>query len=855
MYGNKGNLVIAADTAGQWVPEEELMRNRKAKVNLSDLPRWMHDTCTWIENEHRAEEISRHRKWYKNMRFFEGRQLLKISDQTGNFRELQPGLSDPLYINNLYRYFTLATLKECVKSKGELIATSRNNGSFELEAAARGFRALAVYYQQRQLDVDARQREWLFRILYGNSFRYTYWDSNAGQKLKVPQMEMQDMMLGQAFVCPACGENDLIPPEAIQSQQDFSCPSCGNPRVDTIGGQPTQMPVQTGWQQVKSGDPVTDIADPTEIKLALYARSLNESPWLQRTRLMLSNVIDYFYPWVSYAISLAGSDMSLRLQDQLQRSAGNITAAGSYWGYSSEYKGGGYNRLVPFRETWIDPIIYATYVTQRKETFGNGQSLPPNSSVLEVFPDGMYIARVGGVIVDVRNESKNDHWTHCRYHIVPSRIYGDGADDAVEQQRQLNEADSLWFENIMNCSAPPLIINQMKIARASIGNKPSEIAVMKNPTIMDKPGDYIYQMIGRPLPAEVPAKIQSLKQDMQQSFGAFSITTGMTDTTDTKTASGTAIIAEQARAQNAVTYELHANMEVQHSMQNGKLIQKNGKPERYMSIIGEHSSYEVTCFFKCDLEDDIEMTTREHSWMPRSANEMRNDQLEGLQAGGFPGGIYSPAFPQEARAETAKRLNIPFDADAQVVGERNQRIEIGKMRAAFQSALEMMQSGQMPIPQAIDLPTVVDQTGGLSDEDNGAMLQGQLMPQQQQMMQQGQGQPGQEGMMMPSPEQMMGQMAAQQALAAVRVRANIDDHISHIQAIKKYLNTDKGLAEPIEFQTALEQHLTEHEMAMAQVQMKQMMLMSMGNPAMGMPGQGGQPPGQSSNGQTTKGEK
>src|SRR6266403_3308511 len=198
----RNSIPIAADTAGQYVPKEELLRNARPVETLASFPEWAKMTRQWIDWENRNEEMIRHRKWYKCVRFFEGKPLSVISPTTGAFRDLNPGPKDPLYVNNMYRFNVRSILKEAITSTPEILVRGRADGSFEIEGGARAGKSIGSYYQRTIFDVNNRQREWLFRLLCGNSIRYHYWSASAGPKKQVPIFEQQEIQLGQqAFQC------------------------------------------------------------------------------------------------------------------------------------------------------------------------------------------------------------------------------------------------------------------------------------------------------------------------------------------------------------------------------------------------------------------------------------------------------------------------------------------------------------------------------------------------------------------------------------------------------------------------------------------------------------------------------
>src|SRR4029077_20995327 len=95
------------------------------------------------------------------------------------------------------------------------------------------------------------------------------------------------------------------------------------------------------------------------------------------------------------------------------------------------------------------------------------------------FPDGMYIAKTGDVLLEARNDTIEDHWTHYVYIPLPGRIWGDGDDDLIPGTLKLDETDRLIMRNQGYNSAPLLAIDSQRVDKNEIINDPSTIIEVK----------------------------------------------------------------------------------------------------------------------------------------------------------------------------------------------------------------------------------------------------------------------------------------------------------------------------------------------------------------------------------------
>lgn len=704
---NKPFPSIDAQTAGQLIPKAHFEANMRQPRDMPDLAAWLKETTEWIEMENRANEAIRHRKWLKNIRFYEGRQLGYISNYTGRWVDVDPKPGDPYYINNQYRYFVKSITKEWVRSNAEMLVNAKSDDPKQI-GKARIARVILQDYQRKIWTADLRQTESKHAVLNGNYFRYTYWSAAAGQMMDMPIYENRTMAMGDpSYYCPACGSEGYLDQTELEMGDQFpTCPDCGADGMEVQEPEQMNVPVQTGSQPIMSGDVVTEVVDPMEIKLHMHARRLEDSPYLRRKRIVLREIIEAAYPWVEYPLANPSAWTSLHYQEDLELSPGNVSVGGIRADYAEA--GTGINqRMVEFSQFWLEPVLYGSYAVSKDEELANGTVLPAGTALRDLFPDGLYIAMVGQTVVDLRGENKGDHWCHGVYDLIPSRIWGDGTEDSVEQQRQLNEIDSLIIENIMNCDAPMTIYNPLKIKRGQISGKPREVVPLNNATLSDEPAKYFWQPNPRPLPPEVPMKSQQIKQDMQSQFGSFAIETGIPDA-NVKTATGMSIVRDAAVSMLGVPLELKSAVDVRWANQVLKLVQKNWIGERYIPLMGQYGQPEGQWFAESDIDGEFEITVRQHSWMPRNELELRNDILEALVAGGVPFGIFNPQFPPDAKALVAQRLNIPFDADRQSADARKQRLEIDKIKMAVDVAMTNMIDPIMFAAEQVAVEPLVD---------------------------------------------------------------------------------------------------------------------------------------------------
>lgn len=794
---------LEAETVGMQVPQQNLINHERR----DPMPTWSMETffkqlMDWAAHENKAEESLRHRKWYRNERFYQGQHLIKFDARTGTVLEGNPRPEDPFYPNNQIRAHIKSLHKEVVRSNAEILIKAKSDDP-QKTGGARAAKARYQDIQRTHWGADKKQEETQNLLLKGNSFRYDIWDKEGGEDTEEPTYGDEPIDYpGEAF-CTDCGASG--DPEMMMG----GCP-CGSTNVMQSEPFSTTIPVQNGVRKLKTGDISKRVIPPERIKLHLHARRFEDSPYLLMTDLMLKEVVDYVYPQTNITAGTAANDSGLRMEMELERSPGYVSSGhGSYYNLASS--GDQMSRWVKVERYWFQPIMYAAIqnVLSQDEPIGwMGDIIPAGTQILELFPDGLHITRIGDAIVDVRNESFLDHFVMIVWDKLPGRIWGDAyIDDLIEPQRQLNELDSLRFENFMFNSVLSKVYNPLKIERGRMGVKPGRWVPMKNPTLMDEPGKYIYQpedhyIQGADLYAE------EKRRALQFLAGSFNPETGIPGSGG-NTATGMSILRDLVVSLISVPLELRAWADVKTAYIDLKLIQTNDRGSRYLTLLSPYGEPEGQWFNAADIDADYEITVKPHSWIPRSELERKQDITEASVAGGIQGGVWSPMFPREAKPFFIEALNLPAGTDPTMADRRKCRLNIDKI---VKGVVVAQQNGLDPMAFTIGTPGIDPMTG----------------------------QPIQMGM--PVPDPMTGQV--QMIPPQVTVDPE-DDGLTHVETIKEYLKTDMGMAlDPMTKQIIrmyFQQAKMKAQMDMMEAAMQQMMM----GPPPGGPGgeQGGGPGG------------
>lgn len=682
MKRNDTGISVNGQPSPENLPVESLREGdhqNKDYFNEIVFKDWANSIEKDIDEDNKQEELQRIRKWVKNDRFYRGQQRGFFSPVTGTYQPInlddyQATEQSILLINNQVRPLVKAIAKEWAKSQSKLHAISTKDDN-KTKRASRYVDAALVLFQRKLIDEPFKQREAQNAILFGNYFRYNYWseEGNAQSTIERPVFEEKTFTIGdehyQCLNCKIVGD--------ITELNNNNCPDCDG---DVEINKPIEktMREQTGTETINIGQPVSENIHPIEVKVHLRARNIRQSPYLRRKRPIMSQILKYAFP---YAKICGGKDMSpvSRYATELESSSGNTNSG------SGTPDGAGANEtsktteLVEFVQIWLDKPMYFNVKLSESVTLGDGTVIPKGTKLIDLFPDGLYMAKNGNEVLDIKNESKNDFWNHGAYDILSSSFWGDGIEDVIQNQQFINEVQSLMVENILHNASPKIIFNPSLIDHELLTGRPREMTPMSVAARKDdKPQNAIMQLSGMSLTGEAQGAMAQGKDDMRQQLGAFPTMQGMSDP-HIQTATGMAIVRDSALGLISPALALKAQVEVEWAYQILKLIKGHWveEAENLSGILGKYSVPEAQAFSECDLDRDIEIIAEPSSWMPRTDIEVRQDFINFLTVGGLPMGFLNPAFPQEVkqRASELFRFDISFDKIEPDIRWANLRLE------------------------------------------------------------------------------------------------------------------------------------------------------------------------------------
>lgn len=748
---------------GQHVPKESFLSPPIPKIH-KPWGEFLHSLLNQIDDEDRIEDSLRHRKWLTMLRFYQGRQAGFIN-MAGQWQDIMRQPGDPIYISNIFQFYVNEIIKECVRSNA-VIDVKAVGDRYEMQAGAKVFSALVKEIQRQTWLKSEKQREAKFAVLCGNAFRRSFVTDNHDLTQSVPIIDYVKKTIGEGIYTCMNGECSMMGPES-ELGEGGTCQYCGTPGALVRSAPEIEVPITVGHEDIPMRRIDTMVISPFAQKMDMHSRGISTSSYVRSSSLVLLEALQHYYPWATFGNGTPNEAMAY--MREMERSPGNWDGSGQTSPASLAQDGS----LVQQDEYWLEPERYCFYEFPEDTEMANGEIVKAGTKALELYQRGMRITRAGRVILDIRPERKNSVWDHWTWDLQPETAYGLGVEHAIEGQRDRNEFMSLMKEAMLAHTAKSAIVNQLKIKRSSLLNKPGHIAVMNNPSPQDNPANFIHH----PQPHTVgPDLVRALEEQK----GDFSLLTGGTFTLSspqsdikTETYGGLAIIRDAAMASLGPRLELKAECDVFTCRKWCEFISQDPwLAESYYTRISDYSEIELESFRLIKPGVDLEVKYRENSWMPRSELELRNDVIEPLTVGNLPGGLFNPMVPEHIRKLGLERFNLPLEANEAEIDERYQRIEIHDLLMIAQAAL-----GQ-----------------GLNE-----------------------------------------QQAILLARKNVPVKIIVDNHDAHVAHIIKFLRTDKGRKAHPMVQLLLMDHIQQHFQAkVLATQQQQMMEMEANAPAAAM---------------------
>ncbi len=265
----------------------------------------------------------------------------------------------------------------------------------------------------------------------------------------------------------------------------YECSRCGAllTEEDFVAAETITVPAAQTRLRVPNGQEVITIVGGLELKTPPWANDSHEYPYIQWNMEVHQARLRAAYP---HAADKIGSPVANGMQEY-ERLA---RLAQSQGGPLTE--GGDFNpNLITFQRTWLRP--WAFFALDDKAL---------RDDLLQLFPDGAYVAFAGDTYCESRNENMDDHWRVL--HALP----GDGSsgrpalgDSLISVQERFNTLSNLQIETY-EYGIPPIYADSEVLDFDSLQNQTAEPGA--HYPARAKPGQSLAAGFFQPEPAQVP---------------------------------------------------------------------------------------------------------------------------------------------------------------------------------------------------------------------------------------------------------------------------------------------------------------------------------------------------------------
>ena len=296
---------------------------------------------------------------------------------------------------------------------------------------------------------------------------------------------------GDCYVCPECGTETGrqagkgAAKEKIEAPGEMHCLDCGAllTEEDFVAAEVITVPAGQTRLRVPNGQEVITIVGGLELKTPPWANEMHEYPYLQWNMEVHQARLRAAYPHAADKIGApvaSGMQEYERLARLAQSQGGPLT------------EGGDFNvNLITFQRTWLRP--WAFFALEDKSL---------RDELLQLFPDGAYVALAADTYCESRNETMDDHWRVL--HAMP----GDGSsgrpalgDVMISVQERFNTLSNLQIETY-EYGIPPIYADSEVLDFDSLQNQTAEPGA--HYPARAKPGQSLAEGFFQPAPAEVP---------------------------------------------------------------------------------------------------------------------------------------------------------------------------------------------------------------------------------------------------------------------------------------------------------------------------------------------------------------
>ena len=386
------------------------------------------------------------------------------------------------------------------------------------------------------------------------------------------------------------------------------CPHCGAALgpADFRPAPRVPVPIGIGTRRVPNGQEVISIVGGLELNTPVWANEQHEFPYLQWQMEVHRAKLKAAFPHAADKIQTGGESGA----DDIYARATRIAVA---QGMPTTHPGDALFNLVTFSRTWIRP--WAFYAIEDKSV---------RDALLQLFPDGCYVAFAGDTYCESRNECMDDCWRVM--HALP----GDGqnrpsvGESLIDIQERYNALSNIQAETY-EYGIPPIYADPQVLDFDALQGQTAEPAA--HYPARARPGMSLADGFFQPAPAQVPPDMQRHQQDLigpiaQFLTGLFPAVFGG-EMENVKTASGYAMARDQALGRLGLVWRRLKQFYSDVMLLSVDCFRKNRPNDVEMPFLGAGGQFEAKFIRLADLKGNIQAHPESDETFPRLKSQQR----------------------------------------------------------------------------------------------------------------------------------------------------------------------------------------------------------------------------------------
>lgn len=411
-----------------------------------------------------------------------------------------------------------------------------------------------------------------------------------------PETEMSGREVkigGDAYVCPECGAETKRNKADAQAEGDRATPDCAEcgavlSEEDFVAAEAITVPASQVRLRVPNGQEVITIVGGLELRTPPWASEMHEYPYLQWNMEVHQARLRAAYPHAADKIgpTTANATQGYERLARLGQSQGAPLT-----------EGGDINpNLITFQRTWLRP--WAFFALDDKGL---------RDELLQLFPDGAYVAFAGEAYCEARDENMDDHWRVL--HALP----GDGSsgrpalgDSLISVQERFNTLSNLQIESY-EYGIPPIYADSEVLDFDALQHQTAEPGA--HYPARAKPGQSLAAGFFQPAPAQVPPDLAEHAANLmgpvaQFLTGAFPALFGGA-MSNNDTAAGYAMAREQAMGRIGLVWRRMKFFHADLMLLAVDCFRRNRPNDVEVTLLGAGAAFESKWIRLADLKGNL----------------------------------------------------------------------------------------------------------------------------------------------------------------------------------------------------------------------------------------------------------